>query len=220
MNRIAEEAVGRPTKRPRTAQVSETPSDAPSVVHLPLSLLRSLHLVPLDLIGEMLLCLPFESMVAFGAACGVTDDAGWGMLLGDSLFYVWTEAMVRDLGPDVGRYVRGVVDGNRCGRDVSLPRRCDSLEDLYRTMVLDMTYVRDSDSTGSSRRTAVVVLASANRTSHQLNYVTLPYAEWVSFEPSTNDTIGNEFLYNCRELRALDLSGLSSATTVGHSFLS
>ena len=191
------------------------------MVHLPLSLLRSLHLVPLDLIGEMLLCLPFESMVAFGAACGITDDALWWMLLGDSLFYVWTETMVRDLGPDVGRYVRGVVDAYRCGRDVPLPRRCDSLEELYRTMVLEMTYVRDIDSICSSRG-SVVVLATAKQAPHQYGrkrFSTLPFAEWVSFGPRTNDTIGDDVLFGCRTLTTLDLSPLSRVTTVGLAFL-
>jgi len=48
---------------------------------------------------------------ALGTACGVSGDAGWGMLLGYSLRDMWTEAMIRDLCAALTTYARGVANG-------------------------------------------------------------------------------------------------------------
>jgi len=144
------------------------------------------------------LCLPLRSMEALGTACGVSDDAEWGMLLGYSLWYVWTEAMIRDLGAAVTPYVRGMVKGYTNGHHVSLPRRCTSWLELYRTVVLEMTYVDDLDSARSVRGTAILVLASATRGSLFMSptYERVPPSvSWIGFEPNTNVTaIGDNFL--------------------------
>ena len=107
--------------------------------HVPLSRLRTMRFVPAEVISDVFLWLPFESMQALGGAHGATDDAAWRMLLGDSLCYVWAEAMIRDVGADVGTFVRGVVDRFVGGRPLSLPRRCPSLVELYRIVVTEMT---------------------------------------------------------------------------------
>ena len=204
-----------------TEHIAAVPLDAPPATHLPLSLLRSLRLVPAEVMSDVFVCLPFGSMEALGTACGVSDDAGWGMLLGYSLRYMWTEAMIRDLGPAVTPSVRGMVKGYTNGHHVSLPRRCTSWLELYRTVVLEMTYVDDLDSARSVRGTAILVLASATRGSHELrNFAIPPSVSWIGFEPNTNVTaIGYAFLYGCRGLPSVDLSSLSQVTTIGVSFL-
>ena len=56
--------------------------------HVPFPRLPSLCFVPPEVLADVLLAAPFESMLAFGTACGVGTDAGWCALLGDSVWYV------------------------------------------------------------------------------------------------------------------------------------
>ena len=155
-------------KRPRKEQLAADGD-------LPLSRLRSLSLVPAEIISDVFLCLPFTSMQVLGLVYGATDDAAWRRLLGDSLCYVWAEAMIRDLDAvDVATYVRGIVDRFAVGRPVSLPRQCPSLVELYRIVVTEMTYLRRLDSARSEARAAMVVLAVATQGSHELRSFTLP----------------------------------------------
>ena len=81
-----------------TEHTAEEPLDAPPSTHLPLSMLSSLRLIPAEVMSDVFLCLLGASMEALGTACGVSDDAGWGMLLGYSLRDICTEAIIRDLG--------------------------------------------------------------------------------------------------------------------------
>ena len=191
------------------------------VVPLPLSALSCLRFVPTDVISDVCLCLPFASMVALSTACGITDDAGWRMLLGDSLRYVWGEVMVRSVDADAKVYVRGVVDRYIKGHDVSLPRHCTSLLELYRIVVWEMAFLRDLALASSVRGPAVLVLASATKGFHQLPTFTLPdSAQWLGFEPNSKITImGYDFLVSCNVNR-IDLSGLSNVTSIGSRFLS
>jgi len=175
----------RKTKRPpkRSSDVSSG-ANAPPSKHprkeeappedVPLSLLRSLCYVPAEVMSDVFLWLPFKSMEALGAVYGATHDAGWRMLLGDSLWYVWSEAMIRDLDADASTYVRDVVESYVKGRRVSLPRRCTSLLELYRIVVRETTYLRTVDSADCVSGTAVVVLAVAAEGSHELPRFSLP----------------------------------------------
>ena len=101
------EAAAAPTKQRRKEHVAEAPD---AVQKLP-SVVPSLSFVPAEVLSDVFLCLPLRSMEALGTACGVSDDAGWGMLLGYSLRDMWTEAMIRDLIAAVTPYVRGMVKG-------------------------------------------------------------------------------------------------------------
>jgi len=117
--------------------------------------------VPSEVVADVLLAVPFEYMLAFGAACGLATDAEWCTLLGDSLWYVWAEAMMRDLPSDVETFARDMVAGYRLGRTLPLPQQCGSLPALYRTVVQDVQYIRDLDEASALGGCAKLVLCSA-----------------------------------------------------------
>ena len=118
----------------------------------------SLHFVPAEVLSDIFLCLPFTSMLELGAAYGATDDAGWCRLLGDDVWYVWAEAMVRDVDADVETFARDVIARYRSRRALPLPQQSMSLPALYRTVVLDVDCIRKLDSSEIVGERANVVL--------------------------------------------------------------
>lgn len=144
-------------------------------------------------------------------------------LLGDSLRYVWSEVMVRAFDADIHAYVRGVVGNYIKGYDVSLPRRCTSLLDLYRILVWEMTFLRDVASAHAVKG-AVLILQCATRGTDTLPK--LRFASnvgWVGFEPNaTIKAIGDDSFRNdgtwCAGIKRIDLSGLSNVTSIGRCF--
>ena len=215
------------------------------VSHLPLSLLLSLCFVPSEVVADVLLAAPFESMVSFGAACGVATDAGWRALPGDSVWYVWAEAMVRDLPSDVETFARDVLATYRLGRPLPLPQQCTSLFALYRTVVQEVRYIQTSDRSHEVGGRANLVLCSAVPGPQLTAFKVALSVTWVGFAPNLGitsigrnvlsdfasltsvdlhglrsvTTLGSRFLYGCRRLTTIDLSPLSNITAVGNGFL-
>ena len=126
-------------------------------------------------------------------------------LLGDSLWYVWAEAMMRDLPSDVETFARDMVAGYRLGRTLSLPQQCGSLPSLYRAVVQDVQYIRDFDSASGLRGGAYVVLCNELLTLEELCSClsalgTLPQdAGWLGFDANADITeCGDDFLRDYR----------------------
>ena len=94
----------------------------------------SLHFVPAEVLGDIFLHLPFTSMLELGAAYEATDDAGWCALLGYNVWYVWTEAMVREMHADLEPFARDTTVRYRSRQRLPVPKLCISLPELYRPL--------------------------------------------------------------------------------------
>jgi len=156
-------------------------------------------------------------MIELGAAYGATDDAGWCRLLGDDVWYVWADAMVRDVDADVETFARDVIARYRSRRALPLPQQCVSLPGLYRTVVLDVKYIRTLYSSDSVGERANVVLSCAAPGPELTSFRLARSVEWISFAHNPAITsIGDDFLQYLNWIRSVDLSGLPNLTTVGN----
>jgi len=160
-------------------------------------------------------------MLDLGAAYGILDDAEWCRLIGDEAWYVWGEAVVRDVDADVKTFARDVIARHRSSRLLPLTQQNRALPPaLYRTVVLNTRYIRSLDSSGSVGGRANVVLSSAVPGRELPPFHVAPSVERIGFAPNSEVTsIGDDFFRGFVPIRSVNLGGLPNVTRIGHGFL-
>jgi len=126
---------------------------------------------------------------------------------------------MRDLPSDVWKFAHDLVQAYRLGWTLPLPQQCTSLPSLYRTVVRDVRYIRDLDSSGNVVGRANVVLRSATLGYRLSAFKLAPSVAWVGFAPNPDIiSIGDAVLYNCL-VQSVDFRGLPNVVTIGDMFL-